>query len=89
MGPGLLAAEGGTTHETPGIFGSQFRSAYQAHLLLANGVGLELFQFLEPEVELTAGNMAYWKRGPFHTALACPDVDGLVRRMWIGMDFGL
>lgn len=82
MGPRLLAIDDRATHETPGIFGRQFRSAYQAHLLLANGVGLELFQFIEPEVELTAENMAYWQRGPFHIALTCPDVDGLVHRIY-------
>ena len=78
MGPRLLAAADSATHETPGIFGNRFRSAYQAHLLLANGVGLELFQFIEPKVEMTEENMPYWRRGPFHIALTCPDVDGLV-----------
>jgi len=32
------------------IFGPQFVRAHQAHLLSANGVGIELFQFLEPAV---------------------------------------
>ncbi len=78
MGPRLLAADEKATHETPGIFGRKFRKAYQAHLLLANGVGLELFQFIEPAVEAPVENMAYWNRGPFHFALTYPDVDGLV-----------
>jgi catechol 2,3-dioxygenase-like lactoylglutathione lyase family enzyme len=78
MGPRLLAAAEKATHETPGIFGHRFRKAYQAHLLLANGVGLELFQFVEPPVENPAENMPYWNRGPFHIALTHPDVDACV-----------
>jgi predicted enzyme related to lactoylglutathione lyase len=77
MGPRLLAADAKASHETPGIFGPRFRRAYQAHLLLTNGVGLELFQFIEPEVEMPAENMAYWNRGPFHFAVTCADVDAL------------
>jgi hypothetical protein len=81
MGPRLLAAAGRGTHETPGIFGPKFRSAYQAHLLFANGVGLELFQFIKPKVQSPSENMPYWNRGPFHLALTCPDVDGLVEEI--------
>ncbi len=78
MGPRVIAS---STRETPGIFGPRFRKAYQAHLLLANGVGLELFQFVEPPVESPADNMPYWNRGFFHIAITHPDVDGLARRI--------
>jgi catechol 2,3-dioxygenase-like lactoylglutathione lyase family enzyme len=81
MGPRLLEAAAKSTHETPGIFGSRFRKAYQAHLLLANGVGIELFQFVEPPVESPAENMPYWNRGVFHFAITHPDVDGLSSRI--------
>ncbi len=79
MGPRLLAANQAATHETPSIFGPRFAKAYQAHLLLANGVGLELFQFVDPPVEMPAETMPYRVRGPFHIALTCPDVDGLAQ----------
>lgn len=75
MGPRALEADAKATHETPGIFGQRFRKAYQAHILLGNGVGLELFQFIDPPVEMPEENMPYWNRGPFHIALTCPDVD--------------
>ena len=81
MGPRLLEATSKATHETPGIMGPRFRKAYQAHLLLANGVGLELFQFIEPPVELPEETMPYWLRGIFHLALTHPDVDGLAARI--------
>jgi hypothetical protein len=58
-----------------------FRKAYQAHLLLANGVALELFQCVEPAVQSPAENMPYWNRGLFYIAITDPDVDNLARRI--------
>jgi predicted enzyme related to lactoylglutathione lyase len=81
MGPRLLASDGKGSKETSGIFGRRFRRAYQAHLLLANGVGIELFQFIDPAVEMPDENMPYWNRGPFHFALTCADVDELAARI--------
>lgn len=77
MGPRLLAFDSRGTGETSSVFGSKFRRAYQAHLLFANGVGLELFQFVEPKVEPADPAMPYWIAGPFHFAVTHPDVDGL------------
>ncbi|MDT3684265.1 MAG: VOC family protein [Pseudorhodoplanes sp.] len=81
MGPRLLQSDAKAAHETPGIFGRKFRRAYQAHLLLANGVGLELFQFVEPPVQCPAENMPYWNRGVFHIAITHPDVDALASQI--------
>ncbi|HVL34035.1 MAG TPA: VOC family protein [Burkholderiales bacterium] len=81
MGPRLLEAASAATHETPAIFGPRFRKAYQAHLLSGNGVGLELFQFIEPAVERRADNFEYWKAGIFHLCVTDPDVEGLARRI--------
>lgn len=63
------------------IFGERLRKAHQAHLLSANGVGLELFQFVEPPVEPPQDNFRYWQTGPFHICVTDPDLDGLVKRI--------
>lgn len=81
MGPRVLEAASRATHETPSIFGPRFRKAYQAHLLAGNGVGLELFQFIEPAVERPADNFEYWKVGVFHICVTDPDVAGLARKI--------
>lgn len=81
MGPRVLEATSQATHETPSIFGPRFRKAYQAHMLAANGVGLELFQFVEPAVERRADNFEYWKVGVFHICVTDPDVAALARRI--------
>lgn len=81
MGPRLLEAGSAATHETPSIFGPRFRRAYQAHLLTANGVGLELFQFVEPAVEMPDETMPYWRCGVFHLCVTDPDVEGMATRI--------
>jgi catechol 2,3-dioxygenase-like lactoylglutathione lyase family enzyme len=81
MGPRVLEASAQGTHETPSLFGPRFRKAYQAHLLAANGVGLELFQFVEPAVEPRSDHFEYWKVGVFHVCVTDPDVAGLAQRI--------
>jgi catechol 2,3-dioxygenase-like lactoylglutathione lyase family enzyme len=81
MGPRLLEATSAATHETPAIFGPRFRKAYQAHMVSGNGVGLELFQFVEPAVERRIDNFEYWKVGVFHICFTDPDVEDLARRI--------
>ncbi|QRG09886.1 VOC family protein [Xanthobacter dioxanivorans] len=81
MGPRLLEAHSAATHETPSIFGPRFARAYQAHLLTANGTGIELFQFIEPPVADRDGEMAYWRPGPWHLCFTHPDVPFMAERI--------
>jgi catechol 2,3-dioxygenase-like lactoylglutathione lyase family enzyme len=81
MGPRVLEPASQATHETPSVFGARFRKAYQAHMLAANGVGLELFEFVEPAVERRPDNFEYWKVGVFHWCVTDPDVAGLAARI--------
>ena len=63
------------------IFGPRFVKALQAHIVAANGVGLELFQFLDPAVELPENNFNYWRGGVFHLCFTDPDLEGVVQRV--------
>jgi catechol 2,3-dioxygenase-like lactoylglutathione lyase family enzyme len=81
MGPRVLEAGSEATHETPSIFGPRFRKAYQAHMLASNGVGLELFQFIEPAVERRPDNFEYWKVGVFHICITDADVGAMAKRI--------
>lgn len=76
MGPRVL--EGG---EAQAIFGPRFRTAYQAHLLSSNGLGIELFQFVDPPVEPAEPAMPYTRRGWFHLSVTVPDVPAAVGRV--------
>ena len=69
---GTMAAE---------ICGPRFGGMKLAHMVSGDGVGLELFQFLEPAHERRADTMEYWKNGFFHLALTHRDVPAMVRRI--------
>ena len=62
----------------------RFVRTRQAHLLSANGVGIELFQFLDPTVAAPDDNFRYWQTGIFHLCITDPDLDGLVARVVAG-----
>jgi catechol 2,3-dioxygenase-like lactoylglutathione lyase family enzyme len=74
MGPRVLRASSAATAETASILGPEFGVAYQAHLLTAGGVGLELFQFVEPPVAEAEPGLGYRRRGPWHVCFTHPDV---------------
>lgn len=63
------------------IFGPRFGRAHQAHMLGANGTGIELFQFIDPPVTTPADNFRYGETGIFHLCVTDPDLEGLVARV--------
>jgi glyoxalase/bleomycin resistance protein/dioxygenase superfamily protein len=65
MGPRVLEAASAATAETSSILGPRFRRAYQAHLLAGNGIGLELFQFVDPPVLDAEDETVYWRPARF------------------------
>lgn len=82
MGP--TRNDGDDTHIgrlNKGVFGSSFRKSMVAHLTSANGVGLELFQFIDPPYEKPANNFEYCRAGVFHFAICDPDIEGLVSKI--------
>lgn len=81
MGPRLLEAAGAATPETGHILGPRFRKALQAHLVTANSVGLELFQFVDPPVERPVDSMEYWRIGYWHLCFTDPNIDELAARI--------
>lgn len=81
MGPRRLEPKLSDTAESGHILGPRFRKALEAHLVTANGIGLELFQFLEPETETPEDNLEYWKTGVWHLCFTDPDIEGLTDRI--------
>jgi catechol-2,3-dioxygenase len=63
------------------IFGERFEEGYVSHLATANGVGIELFQFIVPPSEREPDNFRYWKTGVFHFCIVDPDIEGLAKRL--------
>ena len=82
IGPLHVKHDGSNLGEVfKGIFGDRFEEGYVSHLATANGVGIELFEFVTPKSEATDDNFRYWKTGVFHFCLVDPDVEGLARRI--------
>lgn len=80
-GETVIAAGGQMAEMCADIFGEGLRSFKSAHLSTANGVALELLEFVDPPVEPPADNFEYWRGGFFHLCVVDPDIDGLVERI--------
>ena len=81
MGPRLMSADAKATAETGSVFGPQFRKLLQAHLLCGNGVGIELFEPLEPRPLPSDEEVGYRQTGPWHIAITYPNVDAMVENI--------
>jgi catechol 2,3-dioxygenase-like lactoylglutathione lyase family enzyme len=57
------------------IFGEGFAKVRMAHLSSANGVGIELFQFIKPAAEVPDNTFKYWRTGIFHFCLTARDIE--------------
>lgn len=63
------------------IFGRKSLRFIVCHLLSGEGVGIELFEFIEPKAEKRQDNFDYWKTGFFHIAVTEPQVEKLADRI--------
>lgn len=60
-------------------FGAAWGYFRIAHLSTGDRIGVEIFQFPNPETP--ANNFEYWKTGVFHFCVQDPDVEGLAARI--------
>jgi catechol 2,3-dioxygenase-like lactoylglutathione lyase family enzyme len=67
--------------EVRDVLGPEFRSMLQAHLTTANGLGIELFQLLDPPHERRERSLEYWKNGFFHICVTDPNIEELASRI--------
>lgn len=63
------------------VFGPKMRKFLICHMTSANGVGMELFQFLEPQSVRSDDNFEYWKTGYFHIAITDSKVAELAEKI--------
>jgi catechol 2,3-dioxygenase-like lactoylglutathione lyase family enzyme len=65
------------------IFGPRLGKFKFCHMSSANGVGIELFQFIEPPSQLRTeeNNFEYWKTGYSHIALTEPNIEELAEKI--------
>lgn len=63
------------------VLGEHFRHMRMAHMATADGVGIELFQLIDPPHERREPALEYWKSGVFHVALTTDDIATTARRV--------
>ena len=63
------------------VLGPSFRRMRMAHMATGDGVGIELFQLLDPPHERREQALEFWKSGTFHLCLTAEDVEGTARRV--------
>jgi len=63
------------------VFGPRLGRFLICHMSSASGVGIELFQFIEPQAERREDNFEYWKTGFYHIAITDPCVEELAEKI--------
>lgn len=63
------------------VFGESLGSFWICHMMTSNGVGVELFQFLEPAADRRRENFDFWRTGYFHIAITEPLIAQLADRI--------
>lgn len=56
------------------VFGPEWRAMKLAHLATPDGVGIELFQFLDPAYVASEDSFEYWRQGIFHVCFTVDDL---------------
>jgi len=63
------------------VLGQDCNALLLAHMVSVNGIGIELFQLLDPPHERRDPPLEYWKSGFFHICVTDPDIEGLAGRI--------
>ncbi|NVO32257.1 VOC family protein [Hymenobacter lapidiphilus] len=83
MGPYEVEGQAGLAGQIyVDIAGATMRKTRVAQVAMGNGIGLEMFQFLDPATPAASPiEELYYKPGPWHLAFTHPDVEGLLARI--------
>jgi hypothetical protein len=68
----VRAEPGYRANEVRDVLGQNFNAMLQAHMVSVNGIGIELFQLLDPPHERREPSLEYWKSGFFISASPSP-----------------
>ena len=77
-----VTGEGLEGEEARDVLGSRpFKRMIMAHLAAPDGVGIELFQLIDPPHERRNPELEYWKNGTFHFCMTTPNIDQTLKRI--------
>jgi catechol 2,3-dioxygenase-like lactoylglutathione lyase family enzyme len=80
-GPTTISLEADTRGHAKDVLGPRFRSLKIAHLSTGGGVGVELFQSIDPPHRDRESDIEFDRSGPFHLCVTDPDIDGLIAKI--------
>ena len=63
------------------LFGERMQGLMMAHMVTANGVGIEMFQFVEPRTRVPQNTFEYERAGIFHFSITAPDIRELAEKI--------
>lgn len=63
------------------MMGPRTKRFRMAHMISGNGVGIQLFEYLDPHSRPPADPEAFWEHGFFHICVTDPDPEGLSARI--------
>ena len=80
-GPSVLSADDPNVgNALQDIFGLEFKKLRIVWLSSNNGIGFEIFQFVEPK-SLENIQSQYWKGGIIHISITEPNIENLVKKI--------
>jgi len=80
-GPTELSFESSARPQLEDVLGPEFRKIRIAHLATGSGVGIELFQSIDPPHERREEPVEFWKSGVFHFCVTDPNIEELVSKI--------
>ncbi|HEY0792906.1 MAG TPA: VOC family protein [Chthoniobacterales bacterium] len=63
------------------FFDPRLKRLRMCHLTTGNGVGFEIFEFIEPKSQRPATDFEYTRGGFYHICVTDPDIEGLIARI--------
>lgn len=77
----VVAGEGEAGIRFAQINGPKFHRGRVAYLTSGNGVGIEMFEFVEPRTPAFIDDWEFWRPGIWHICVTTPDVAAMAARV--------
>ena len=64
------------------VFENKFKKFKIVHMCTSDGVGVELFEFIDPKNESPQNNFQFWKTGIFHIAFTTKNIEEVCKKIF-------
>jgi catechol 2,3-dioxygenase-like lactoylglutathione lyase family enzyme len=81
VGPFEVRVKPGYEGNQRDVLGEDFNAMVQAHMVSGNGIGIELFQLIDPPHQKREPSLEYWKSGFFHICITDPNIEELAAKI--------